>query len=62
MIELIRYFFEKEIKYFDFGSGAEMYKTEWKNHNIDVMNYIKKNSFLGFLLKGLYKIKKSITL
>ena len=62
MIELIRYFFEKEIKYFDFGSGAEMYKTEWKNHNIDVMNYIKQNSFLGFLLKGLYKIKKSITL
>ena len=62
MIELIRYFSEKKIKYFDFGSGAEIYKTEWKNHNIDVMNYIKQNSFLGFLLKGLYKIKKLITL
>ena len=62
MIELIRYFYEKKIKYFDFGSGSEMYKTEWKNHNIDVMNYIKQNSFFGFLLKVLYKIKKLIIL
>ena len=58
MIELIKYLSEKKINYFDFGSGAEVYKTEWKNHDIEVMNYIKQSSFFGFLLKSLYKIKK----
>ena len=62
MIELIKYFFEKKYNYFDFGTGAEMYKTERKDHNIDVMNYTKQNTFFGFLLKGLYKIKKIIIL
>ena len=62
MIDLIRYLSEKEINYFDFGSGAEVYKTEWKNHNIEIMNYIKQTNFSGFLLKGLRKIKKLITL
>ena len=62
MIELIKFFSEKKINYFDFGSGAEKYKLEWKDHNIDVMNYIYQNNLNGFLLKVLYKIKKLINL
>lgn len=51
---LIKYFFDKKINFFDFGTGDEIYKKKWSNSVYN--NY---ELIYGFTLKGkIYKMIK----
>ena len=50
----IKYFFDKKINFFDFGTGDEIYKKKWSNSVYN--NY---ELIYGFTLKGkIYKMIK----
>ena len=54
---LIRWSIAKKIEIFDFTLGDEDYKKSWSNSTGTLFNYVQLNSFRGFLLYFLIKIK-----
>ncbi len=56
--EQIKWCFENKFKIFDFGPGEFNYKSHWSNDTSYYFKIIKAISFTGFILKGLYEIKK----
>jgi len=54
---LIRWSIAKKLKIFDFTLGDEEYKKSWSNRFSTLHNHIMLNSFHGFILYSLIKIK-----
>jgi len=57
---LINFFFNSNLKYFDFAAGDEIYKIKFSNHENRIFYYIAANTISGYFLLLLRRIKNNL--
>jgi CelD/BcsL family acetyltransferase involved in cellulose biosynthesis len=57
---LINFFFNSNLKYFDFAAGDEIYKIKFSNHENRIFYYIAANTIGGYFLLFLRRIKNNL--
>jgi CelD/BcsL family acetyltransferase involved in cellulose biosynthesis len=57
MIQLLKWCVENKITIFDMTGGNEKYKLIWGNNQLNLFNYLKPITLLGFIISVIIKIR-----